>query len=86
MAALGFYVAFQDGLIKELFPELRIAFRDFTKLLDWRIIEEAVSTGYRNAKNYTQKIVQIFQTGRQNQQMQWVKKEIERRLLGKILK
>ena len=85
-AALGFYVAFQDGLIKELFPELRAAFRDFTNLLDWRIIEEAVSTGYRNAKNYTEKIVQIFQTGRQNQQMQWVKKEIERRLLGKIIK
>jgi len=85
-AALGFYVAFQDGMIKELFPELRTAFRDFTKLLDWRIIEEAVSSGYRNAKKYTEKIVQIFQTGRKNQQMQWVKKEIERRLLGKIIK
>ncbi len=85
-AALGFYVAFQDGLIKELFPELRAAFRDFTKHLDWRMIEEAVSTGYRNAKNYTEKIIEIFQTGRNNQQMQWVKKEIERRLLGKIIK
>ena len=79
-------MAFQDGLIKELFPELRASFKDFTKLLDWRIIEEAVSTGYRNAKNYTQKIVQIFQTGRQAQQMQWVKEEIERCLLGKIIK
>lgn len=85
-AALGFYVAFQDGLIKELFPELRTAFRDFTKLLDWRIIEEAVSTGFRNAKDYTEKIIEIFQTGRHHQQMQWVKKEIERRLLGKLLK
>lgn len=85
-AALGFYVAFQDGLIKEIFPELRVAFRDFTKHLDWRIIEEAVSTGYRNAKNYTEQIVEIFQAGRQKQQMQWVKKEIERRLLGKIIK
>ena len=85
-AALGFYVAFQDGLIKEIFPELRVAFRGFTKHLDWRIIEEAVSTGYRNAKNYTEQIVEIFQTGRQNQQKQWIKKEIERRLLGKILK
>ncbi len=85
-AALGFYVAFQDGLIKELFPELRAAFRDFTKLLEWRIIEEAVSNGYRNAKSYSEKIIQIFQTGRQNHRMQWVKKEIERRLLGKIIK
>ena len=85
-AALGFYVAFQDGLIKELFPELRTAFRGFTKVLDWRIIEEAVSTGYRNAKNCMERIVEIYQTGRQNKQMQWVKQEIERRLLGKIIK
>ena len=79
-------MAFQDGLLKELFPELRAAFRDFTKSRDWRIIEEAVATGYRNAKNYTEKIVHIFQTGKQNQQMQWAKNEIERRLLGKIKK
>jgi hypothetical protein len=85
-SALGFYVAFQDGFIKELFPQLREAFRGFTKSLDWRIIEEAVSTGYRNARNYTEILVQIFRTGRQNKQMQWVKKEIERRLLGNILK
>lgn len=85
-AALGFYVAFQDGLIKELFPELRAAFRDFTKTRDWRIIEEAVATGYRKAKDFTEKIVHIFQTGKQNQQMQWAKNEIEQRLLGKIKK
>ena len=85
-AALGFYAAFQDGLIKELFPELRAAFRDFTKTRDWGIIEEAVATGYRNAKNFTEKIVHIFETGKQNQQLQWAKNEIERRLLGKIKK
>ena len=83
-AALGFYVAFQDGLIKELFPELRIAFRDFTKTRNWRMIEEAVASGYRNAKNLTEKIVHIFQTGKQNQNLQWAKDEIERRLLEKI--
>ncbi len=85
-AALGFYVAFQDGLIKELFPELREAFRGFTKTRDWRMIEEAVATGYRNARNFTEKMVDIFQTGKQNQQMQWAKDEIERCLLGKIKK
>ncbi|MDH3883372.1 MAG: hypothetical protein OET63_04100 [Desulfobacterales bacterium] len=85
-AALGFYAAFQDGLIKELFPELRAVFRDFTKTRDWGIIEEAVATGYRNAKNFTEKIVHIFETGKQNQQLQWAKNEIERRLLGKIKK
>ena len=85
-AGLGFYVAFQDGLLKELFPELRTAFRDFTKTRDWRIIEEAVATGYRNAKNFTEEIVHIFETGKQNQKMHWAKNEIERRLLGKIKK
>ena len=85
-AALGFYVAFQDGLLKELFPELRTAFRDFTKTRNWRIIEEAVATGYRNAKNFTEKIVHIFQAGKQKRRMQWAKNEIERHLLGKINK
>jgi hypothetical protein len=85
-AALGFYVAFQDGLLKELFPELRAAFRDFTKTRNWRIIEEAVATGYRNAQNFTEKIIHIFQTGKQKRRMQWAKKEIERCLLGKINK
>jgi len=85
-AALGFYVAFQDGLIKELFPELRAAFQDFIKSRNWRIIEEAVATGYRNARNFTGKIVQIFQAGKRNHQLQWAKNEIERRLLGKIKK
>jgi hypothetical protein len=85
-AALGFYVAFQDGLIKELFPELRIAFRGFTKTRNWRMIEEAVAIGYRNAKSLTEKIVHIFQTGKQNQKLQWAKNEIEQHLLGKIKK
>jgi hypothetical protein len=85
-AGLGLYVAFRDGLLKELFPELSEAFRDFTKSRNWRIIEEAVSTGYRHAKNYTEKIIHIFQTAKQKNQMQWAKNEIERCLLGKIKK
>jgi hypothetical protein len=49
-------------------------------------MEEAVATGYRNAKNFTEKIVHIFQAGKQKRRMQWAKNEIERRLLGKINK
>jgi hypothetical protein len=85
-AALGLYVAFLDGMQKELFPELRIAFNDFTQSHDWHMIEEAIVAGYRRAKNHADQIVQIFQKGKKTKQLQWAKDEIEHRLLGNLKK
>jgi hypothetical protein len=85
-AGLGLYAAFLDGMQKELFPELRIAFNDFTQTHNWHMIEEATIAGYSRAKNYADQMVQIFQRGRKNKQLQWAKDEIEHRLLGKLKK
>jgi hypothetical protein len=83
-AGLGLYVAFLDGIPKELFAELRDAFNDFTKTRNWHMIKEAAAEGYRRAKSYTSEMVHFFQTGKKKQQMQWAKDKIEKRLLDKI--
>ena len=85
-AALGLYAAFLDGMQKELFPELRAAFNEFTQTHNWHMIEEATAAGYSHAKNYTDQIIQIFQLGKNKKQPQWAKDEIEHRLLGKFKK
>jgi hypothetical protein len=83
-AGLGLYTAFLDGMLKELFPELRNAFNHFTKTRNWRMIKEAADEGYRRARNYASEMVRLFQTAKKKQQMQWAKDEIEKRLLDKI--
>lgn len=83
-ALLGFYVAFIDGMIKALFPELRLAFSDFTKTRNWQGIEQAVSIGYENARRYAEEIIDIFRTGKQNKDMKWIQYQIEKRVLPKV--
>ncbi len=83
-ALLALYVAFLDGLAKELFPEMRIAFRDFTKTHNWQGIEQAASIGYENARKYAQEIITIFLTGKQRKDMKWTKNKIEKFMLNKV--
>jgi len=85
-AGLGLYAAFLDGMQKELFPEIRAAFNDFTQTRNWHMIEEAMAAGYSHAKNYADQIIQIFQIGKKKKQLQWAKDEIEHRLLNKLKK
>jgi hypothetical protein len=80
-ASLGLYVAFLDGLRKELFPELFEAFKEFTQTQSWQVIEQAIATGYKTAKGYAKSLSSIFQKGKVKNDMKWVEKEIEKRLL-----
>ena len=80
-ASLAFYVAFLDGLRKELFPELTEAFRTFTRTQRWQDIEQAISTGYSTAKHYAEKITSIYRTGKVEKDMEWVESEITKGLL-----
>lgn len=84
-AALGFYVAFFDGLAKEIFPELRASFEEFARTLNWQVIEKAVTTGYNTAKHHAETIVSIFQAGKEKNDMKWAQSEMEKRLLCKIV-
>ena len=83
-ASLGFYVAFLDGLRKELFPELIKAFRTFTQTRDWEIIEQARGSGYSTAKRYAEDISGIYRARKQKNDMKWVENEIEKRLLSPL--
>lgn len=83
-AALGFYTAFLDGMLKELFPQLRKAFMDFTKTGNWRIIKAAAIEGHQHAKNVTAEMIDLYKKGKNKNQMRWAKEQIERRLLKTI--
>ncbi len=74
-------MAFLDGLRKELFPELFEAFKDFTRTRNWQVIEQAIATGYKTAKGYAESLSDIFQKGKAKNEMEWVEREIEKRLL-----
>ena len=82
--SLGLYVAFIDGLRKELFPELIEAFSKFIQTRDWKIVEEAVSVGNNNARNYVEMIIKIYRTGKEKNDMTWTKNEIENKLLTQL--
>ncbi|NQT03385.1 MAG: hypothetical protein HQ580_15260 [Planctomycetes bacterium] len=72
-AGLAFYVAFIDGLAKEFFPEISIAFQKFAKPKNWRIIEQAVEDGYQTAKKHTMLILDIYRDGVKKDNLEWAK-------------
>ncbi|MGD2269007.1 MAG: hypothetical protein PVI06_01295 [Desulfobacterales bacterium] len=80
---LAFYVAFLDGLAKELFPEIGTAFMEFAGTRNWQVIEQAVSVGYNTARSCAEEIVRIFLKGKQKKGMIWAQNEIEKKLLKK---
>jgi hypothetical protein len=85
-AGLAFYVAFIDGLAKEFFPQIRLAFLEFMKSEDWRVIEHAVAEGYQAAKHHTSLILDIYREGVKKENLQWAETEIQKRVLGKYIK
>jgi hypothetical protein len=85
-AGMGFYVAFFDGLGKEFFPELSVAFQLFSVSGDWRLITEALEAGRRTARKHAEIMTAIFKEGQHRQDLKWAAKEIENRLLCGVLK
>jgi hypothetical protein len=84
LVSLGFYAAFLDGLPRELFPEMREAFSDFMVSGDWSVIQNAVLAGFERAKNLAENIIQIFLKGKEREDMNWAKDEMERTLLAPL--
>ena len=83
-ASLAFYVAFLDGMRKELFPEIFDAFLGFTRTGDWGVIEQAVSNGFATAKRNAEGLVRIFREGKEKGDMAWAEREIEETLLAPL--
>ena len=85
-AGLAFYVAFIDGLTKEFFPQISIAFQMFVRSGDWRIIEQAVEEGNRTAQKHTNLLLEIYRDGVKKDNLEGAAAEIQKRLLGKYIK
>jgi hypothetical protein len=85
-AALGFYVAFLDGLLKEFFQELPAAFEEFTKTNDWGGIEQALVSGYQTATRHAGLIMDLYREGVDKNDLKWAEVQIQKRLLGKYAK
>jgi hypothetical protein len=82
-ASLGFYAAFLDGLARQFFPELLTSFQTFTQTGNWGLIDQAVSSGYKTAKQHAGLITDLYQEGVRKNDNKWAETEIQKRLLGK---
>ncbi|MEW6663701.1 MAG: Sfum_1244 family protein [Thermodesulfobacteriota bacterium] len=83
-SSLGFYVAFLDGLRKELFPEIVEAFDHFRASQRWATVEEAVEAGYERARAHGEAITAIFLAGQERNDMEWARQEMERQVLAPL--
>ncbi|HCY88047.1 MAG TPA: hypothetical protein DHV36_23120 [Desulfobacteraceae bacterium] len=62
-AALGFYAAFQDGLFRPLFPQLRPAVEKFVSDDDWDGIENTRGIGFDTARRYVEELLSMLESG-----------------------
>ncbi|NQU13167.1 MAG: hypothetical protein HQ561_03420 [Desulfobacteraceae bacterium] len=83
-ASLGFYVAFLDGLRKELSLDLIQAFGRFTRTRDWQVIEQAVTSCFKTAEYYADAICSIYQSGKEKNDTKWTEREMKKRLLAPL--
>ena len=81
--SLGFYVVFLQGYRKLLFPEIRDAFKNFTKTGDWGLIEDARSSCYKKAKRYADRLLSIYDQHRMDRDL--ILNSINQELISKLL-
>lgn len=84
ISSLALHAAFLDGLRKELFPGLVIAFRNFKETRNWDHVEEARLSAYRSAQAHAEAITEIYRAGKQKEDMTWAAHEIEKTVLGPL--
>ena len=85
-AALGLYVAFIDGLAKEIFSELMPAFQNFMLTGDWQLIHDTVEKAHRQACRMAEQIVFLYRDGKKKNRPQQARCAIEQQVLGSIIR
>jgi hypothetical protein len=80
-SSLGFYVAFLDGLRKELFPEIREVFQEFARSGNWEAVEKALAAGHRRARWCAESLSRIYRSGEQTRDLGWIERQIEKETL-----
>jgi hypothetical protein len=61
---ISFFVAFLDGIRKEIFPEIRDAFQRFVEKGEWSVLEDARKTGYQRSKRLQAETVALWRKKR----------------------
>jgi hypothetical protein len=75
---LKVYIAFLDGIRKELFPEIRNAFQQFVESRDWSLIVRARHSGYERARGLRDHVLALWrEKGREAGVVGAVRKYVE---------
>ncbi|MBW2623890.1 MAG: hypothetical protein JRD68_13365, partial [Deltaproteobacteria bacterium] len=82
--SLGFFAAFLSGLAREFFPEIQQAFSEFRESGDWGVVETAQVSGYQRAREYADRITNIYLEAKRSNDMPRAKKEITEKLLAPL--
>jgi len=61
---LSFFLAFLDGIRRQIFPEISNAFQLFVKSGDWAVIEDARIAGYRKTERLQTGIIALWRTSK----------------------
>ena len=85
VAALGFYAAFQDGLFRPLFPQLRKAVETYISVNDWDIIERAREQGFDTACQYANDLIGMFNQKKDNDTISKLAEEINQKLVQPLI-
>jgi hypothetical protein len=81
--SLGFYVSSITGLRKLIFPEIIPAFWNFSREGSWDIIEEARRKGFKTAKGYAERFLEIKSRG-ESRGLEWTREKMEKELIAPL--
>lgn len=77
---LALYAAFCDGLLRELFPEIRSAFAEFARGDRWELIHGAVEQGQANGRWWAEMLMHHHTEGLARENPDWAQDRIEKQL------
>jgi hypothetical protein len=62
ISRLSFFLAFLDGIRRQIFPEISDAFQRFVESEDWAFIDDARIAGYRKTAGMQAEIISLWRT------------------------
>ena len=81
---LGFYLVFHDGLGRQLYPEMRAAFKAFARSGRWAAMNDAVRDLHRKASTQAARMIALFEQGRTRGDLEWAALQIRREFLDPL--
>jgi hypothetical protein len=82
--SLGFYMVFHEGLVRQLFPEIRAAFEQFEASGRWRDLETAVGFIHHKAGAHAARLRDLFEQGRARGDLEWAAERMRQEFLDPL--